>query len=528
MDTLILTNAKFYTFNPALPIAERLAIQGGKIIAAGSAQAISADMFSGSKVIDLGGKTVLPAFTDAHIHLLEYGLSLRRVMCETATKSECVQAVREKANGTAPGKWILGHGWNQNIWTDGPPDKNDLDSFSADKPVYLTHKSLHSGWANSAALQAAGIVRDAPDPQGGKIGRHADGEPNGLVYESAMRLVEKAIPRPDGDEKETALLAAQEELHRFGIASVHDFDIWECYETLAKMEAENTLKLRVVKNIPFPNLDEAIARGIRSGDGSAMLSFGWLKLFADGALGPQTAAMLAPYAGLDSNGMLFLDSEEIIEIGQKALAAGISLAVHAIGDRANREVLNGYAQFHKDHLFENSALRPRIEHVQLIDPQDLPRLAQLGVTASMQPIHAVSDRDMADRYWGERCSSAYAWNSVLQAGATLIFGSDAPVESPNPFWGIFAAISRSSLGDDAPRPAWTAHQRISLKDALNAYIPQPHLAARPNQKGGRLQEGFSADLAIYADDPLTIPENAFAALKPAATMVNGEWVYSTL
>ena len=162
-----------------------------------------------------------------------------------------------------------------------------------------------------------------------------------------MRLVEKAIPRPDGDEKETALLAAQEELHRFGIASVHDFDIWECYETLAKMEAENTLKLRVVKNIPFPNLDEAIARGIRSGDGSAMLSFGWLKLFADGALGPQTAAMLAPYAGLDSNGMLLLDSEEIIEIGQKALAAGISLAVHAIGDRANREVLKAMRNFTK-------------------------------------------------------------------------------------------------------------------------------------------------------------------------------------
>ena len=252
-----------------------------------------------------------------------------------------------------------------------------------------------------------------------------------------------------------------------------------------------------------------------------MLSFGWLKLFADGALGPQTAAMLAPYAGLDSNGMLFLDSEEIIEIGQKALAAGISLAVHAIGDRANREVLNGYAQFHKDHLFENSTLRPRIEHVQLIDPQDLPRLAQLGVTASMQPIHAVSDRDMADRYWGERCSSAYAWNSVLQAGATLIFGSDAPVESPNPFWGIFAAISRSSLGDDAPRPAWTAHQRISLKDALNAYIPQPHLAARPNQKGGRLQEGFSADLAIYADDPFN--DTRKCVCRPQTRRNHGEW-----
>ncbi len=168
-----------------------------------------------------------------------------------------------------------------------------------------------------------------------------------------------------------------------------------------------------------------------------MLSFGWLKLFADGALGPQTAAMLAPYEGSNSTGMLLLDNEDIIETGHKAMSAGISLAVHAIGDRANREALNGYAQLFENNLFRKSALKPRIEHVQLISQEDIPRFAQMGITASMQPVHAVSDRDMADRYWGNRCGSAYAWNSVLQAGANLVFGSDAPVESPNPFWGVF-------------------------------------------------------------------------------------------
>ncbi len=525
MDTLFLSNARFYTFNPALPTAERLVIRGGNIIAAGSAHEISPDSYPRAKVMDLGGKTVLPTFTDSHIHLLEYGLSLRRVACETATKGDCIQRVRERLKETHAGKWVLGHGWNHNIWPDGSPDKQDLDSFSSENPVYLTHKSLHSAWVNTTALNTAGISRNTPDPQGGMIGRFPDGEPNGLLYEGAMRLMEKVIPRPDEIEREAALRAAQDELHRFGLSSVHDFDGWDCYETLAKMEAERKLKLRVVKNIPFSNLDQAIEAGIKSGGGSEMLSFGWLKLFADGALGPQTAAMLAPYEGLNSSGMLLLDSEEIIETGQKAMSAGISLAVHAIGDRANREVLNGYAQLFENQFFGKSDLKPRIEHVQLIAPEDMPRLARLGVTASMQPIHAVSDRDMADRYWGDRCGRAYTWSSMLQTGASLIFGSDAPVESPNPFWGLFAAISRSSLGTEASRSAWTPHQRVNLNDALNAYITQPHLIARPGQKTGRLQENFSADLVVLLKDPFRIPGDEIATIMPAATMVNGEWVF---
>ncbi|MDP2965462.1 MAG: amidohydrolase [Pelolinea sp.] len=525
MDTLFLTNARFYTFNSALPTVERLVIEGGKITAAGSAREISSDSFPGSKVTNLGGMTVLPAFTDAHIHLLEYGLSLRRVACETATKTECIRRVCERVRETPSGKWVLGHGWNHNIWPDGAPDKKDLDSYSPENPVYLTHKSLHSAWSNSAALNAVGITRTTPDPQGGIIGRSPDGEPNGILNEGAMRLVENAIPRPNAIENEVSLSAAQAELHRFGIATVHDFDGWDCYESLAKLDAERKLKLRVVKNIPFPNLGQAIETGIKSGDGSEMLSFGWLKLFADGALGPQTAAMLAPYEGSNSTGMLLLNSEDIIETGQKAMSAGISLAIHAIGDRANREVLNGYAQLFENQLFGKTTLKPRIEHVQLIAPEDTPRLARLGVTASMQPIHAVSDRDIADRYWGNRCGNAYAWSSVLQTGAKLIFGSDAPVESPNPFWGLFAAVSRSSLGNEAPRAAWTPHQRISLNDALNAFITQPHLATRPGQKSGRLQAGYSADLVVLPNDLFTISMDEIASILPVATMVNGEWVY---
>jgi predicted amidohydrolase YtcJ len=352
-----------------------------------------------------------------------------------------------------------------------------------------------------------------------------DGEPNGLVYESAMRLVESSIPKPDESEREAALIAAQTELQRFGISCVHDFDKWDCYETLARMEKDESLKLRVVKNIPFTNLTQAIETGIKSGQGSDLLSFGWLKLFADGALGPQTAAMLSPFTGSGSDGMLFIDEEMLIEIGQKALPAGLSLAVHAIGDRANREVLNGYTQLQKDGFLHIPSLKPRIEHVQLIHPDDIPRFAQNGVIASMQPIHAVSDRDMADRYWGSRCEYAYAWNSIINSGADLIFGSDAPVESPNPFWGLFSSVSRSSVGLDAPRPAWTPHQRIKLHDALKAYITRPPLYANPFVKAGKLQPGYSADLIVLQNDLFEIPEEQIASILPAATMVNGEWVY---
>ncbi len=527
MDTLALTNARFYTFNPDQPIAERLIIQDRKIVAAGSANEISISHFPGSKIHDLHGMTVLPSFTDSHIHLLEYGLSLRRVPCETATMQDCLKRIQEKVEKTPEGKWVIGHGWNHNIWSDNSPEKLHLDRFSPNNPIYLTHKSLHSAWANSAALKAAGISANTPDPQDGMIGRKGNGEPNGLVYESAMRLVEKAIPKPDESEREAALKAAQTELQRFGISCVHDFDGWDCYETLVKMENEGDLQLRVVKNIPFPNLEQGIETDIRSGQGSDLLSFGWLKLFADGALGPQTAAMLTPFAGSESKGMLFIDREMVIEIGHKAMSAGISLAIHAIGDRANREVLYGYAQLQKDGLFQIPSLKPRIEHVQLIRPEDIPRLAQIGVIASMQPIHAVSDRDMADRYWGDRCEYAYPWDSVQRSGANLIFGSDAPVESPNPFWGIFAAVSRSSLGVDVPRPVWTANQRVKLSEALTAYTIQPHLTGRPLYKTGRLQASYSADLIALQKDIFTLPENEIAALLPAATMINGEWVHSS-
>jgi hypothetical protein len=527
MANLLLKNGRFLTFNAHDPLVDVLLIEEGLINYAGAEKEIGASGRT-TEVIDLNGACVLPGITDAHIHLLEYGLSLQRVNCETASRQECVLRVKERVASTASGEWVLGHGWNHNIWTEGKGAKELLDVFSLQNPIYLTHKSLHSGWANSAALNAAGISLDTRDPEGGLIERDADGVPTGIVYESAMRLVERAIPSPNPAQRRSALENAQAQLLSMGITSVHDFDVWDCFLTLNDMQQDGTLKIRVVKSIPFPKLDEAIATGLRSGRGSGLLHVGWLKLFSDGALGPQTAAMLQPYEGSSSTGMLFLKSEEIIEIGGKAMTAGISLAVHAIGDRANREVLNGFEQLRVQGLFNLAALKPRIEHVQIILPEDARRLAAIGITASMQPIHAVSDRDMADRYWGKRCANAYAWKSALNAGAALVFGSDAPVESPNPFWGISAALERTVPANQPKRDSWYPQQCLTIRQALDAYIPAPQKAAGLGDRAGRLQKGCFADLVIFKENLLEQAASEFIDLAPAGVMSAGKWVHRNL
>lgn len=351
MKTCILTNARVKTFNPDTPSAEAIAISGSRVLSVGSADAIISCFGSDALIEDLGGMVVLPAFTDAHIHLLGYGLSLDRINCETSSKAECLERVRERVQLSGSGKWVLGHGWDHNIWPESAGDKQDLDAFSQDNPIYLTHKSLHSGWANSAALKAAGIHAGTKDPKDGCIERNADGEPNGIFFESAMRLLEETIPKPTGVERRNALRKSQRELLRFGITSVHDFDVWDCYLTLMDMKVSGDLRLRVVKNIPYTDLNTALEAGLISGSGNDWIKIGWLKLFSDGALGPQTAAMLQAYENSESLGMLFLTADEILEIGIKAMHSGISTAIHAIGDRANREVINGYAHLKEGGFF---------------------------------------------------------------------------------------------------------------------------------------------------------------------------------
>lgn len=525
----VLYHARIRTQWNEKPFATALAIDHGRVLAVGSDDEIL-QKFAGADRQDLQGQVIWPGLTDAHIHLQHYAFALQMIDCETPTRAECLRRVAERIPHVPQGVWVRGHGWNQNDWPEGFGTAADLDAVAPDHPVFLTAKSLHAAWGNRFALRAAGITRDTPDPDGGKIGRDANGEPNGLLFESAMNLVYDAIPDPKPGEIIEAVETAQENLWRFGITGAHDYDRSQCFTALQAIQASGKLKLRVVKSIPLEGLDHAAALGLRTGFGNDYLRIGSVKLFADGALGPRTAAMLQPYEGeTDNTGILLLDHEEIFEHGQKAAAHGISMAIHAIGDRANHEVLKAYAhlrQFEREQGLP--ALRHRIEHVQVLHPDDYARLADLHVIASVQPIHATSDMHTADRHWGSRSAGAYAFQTLLEHGTRLCFGSDAPVESPNPFLGLHAAVTRQRPDGSPGKEGWYTDQRLALAEALQGFTTGAAYAAGLEDQLGRLAPGFFADLIVLEQDPFDLPAVDLYHVLPAATMVGGEWVWQVM
>jgi predicted amidohydrolase YtcJ len=522
-------------------VASALAIERGHILGVGSDQAILSEFGEYGSPIDLEGRIILPGLTDAHIHLEQYALGLQKVDCETPTKASCLERVAERVRSTPPGEWVLGHGWNQNDWPEGFGTAADLDSVAPDHPVYLTAKSLHAAWANSAAFRLAGITLSTSDPPGGRIQRAASGEPSGILYEAAMSLVSEVIPSPTPESVAEAIHVAQERLWRMGLTGLHDFDRQTCFTALQILHESGNLHLRVLKSIPLEALPDAVGLGLRSGFGDDWLRIGSVKIFSDGALGPRTAAMLQPYEGEPENqGILLVDSEGLFEHGRLAVDNGLSLAVHAIGDRANHEVLMAFKQLRSvegqagafpsrsERLRRGSRLRHRIEHVQIIHPSDAPLLAELDVIASMQPIHATSDFPAADRFWGQRSANSYAWRTLLDYGTNMAFGSDAPVESPNPFWGIHAAVTRQRH-DGSPGPSgWYPGQRLSRLEALQGFTTGAAFTSGMENRLGRLSPGLLADLLILESDPMTCEADQIKDIHPVATMVNGEWVFCDL
>jgi predicted amidohydrolase YtcJ len=529
---LVIHNAKIYTLNSSQGFGSAIVIDGGRVIAVGTDDEIQ-NAFPTSNSFNACGCAIIPGLIDAHIHLENYALSKQKIDCETQSIDECLRRVSERATSTPPGEWIIGHGWNQNNWVDGYGCATQLDTISLRNPVYLTHKSLHCAWVNSITLQLGGIDRNTPDPSGGRIGRMQNDDPDGILFESAMNLVENILPEPNLDQVIQALRSTQPILWKMGLTGMHDFDLSRCFSALQVMHQAKELKLRVVKSIPLENLPHAIEVGLRTGFGDDMLRIGSVKLFADGALGPRTAAMIQPYENdPQNNGLLMLDAEKLFEYGQIAIRNGISMAVHAIGDRANHEVLNAFTQLREfEKTIQKSTknqLRHRIEHVQILHPDDARRLSQLNIIASMQPIHATSDMVMADQFWGKRSVYAYAWHEHITNGASLIFGSDAPVESPNPFWGIHAAVTRCRA-DGFPSPqGWYPDQRLNINQAIHAFTTGPAFAAGMEDKVGRLAPGFLADLIILNSDPYRCSPNDLLNIHPIATMVGGEWVFSEM
>ncbi|MBI1792603.1 MAG: amidohydrolase [Chloroflexi bacterium] len=519
----ILYNARIHTLDPKRPLASALVIDRERILASGGDELLRE--FDNAEKQDMRGLVILPGLTDAHIHLQYYALGLQKIDCETDTLEECLRRVAERVKNSKPGEWVLGHGWNQNPWGRWPT-ASDLDSISPNNPVYLTAKSLHAALVNSAALKIANITASTPDPANGQIQRSLNGDPSGVLLETAMELISRVNPESNVEMIASAIQKAQPILWKIGLTGVHDFDRRECFMALQQLHAQDKLKLRVTKNIPVELLDHASALGLRTGFGDDWLRIGSVKAFMDGALGPRTAAMFQPYEGEPENkGILNMDGEELFEFGRRAADVGLGMTVHAIGDRANHEVLNAYQQL-RAYEKENGLphLRHRIEHVQVLHPDDAERLAQLDVIASMQPIHATSDMLMADKYWGGRAALSYAWRTQLDAGARLAFGSDAPVESPNPFWGLHAAVTRRR-GDGSPsKEGWRPEQRLSVQEALDGFTVGAAYAAYAENRLGRLAPGYLADLIVLDDDPFTCNPDVMKGFQSSATMVGGEWV----
>lgn len=534
-DVHIIYNARIFTQDEKLPLASAIAIdtQSGQIIDVGQDDLILAGLFGKVKKYDAQKHVVIPGLTDAHIHLQQYAQGLEKIDCETTTRDECLLRVKQIAMNSKPGKWILGHGWNQNNWLEGFGNASMLDEVSPNNPVYLTAKSLHAAWTNSIALCKAGISAETSDPAGGRISRDQGGNPDGILFETSMELITDIIPNPTNEEIIDAIGSAQRNLWQMGLTSVHDFDRQPCFTALQILNERGELGLRVNKSIPLEALPHAAEIGLRSGFGNDMLRVGAVKVFADGALGPRTAAMIHPFENEPENhGILMMDADELFEHGQLAINNGFSLAVHAIGDRANHEVLNAFTRllatssYRSEHI-KPSNLRQRIEHVQLIQPRDVNRLAQLGVIASMQPIHATSDMEMADRFWGKRAAYSYAWKEQLRYGTKLAFGSDAPVESPNPFWGIHAAVTRRRA-DGSPGPeGWYPKQRLTIEEALHAYTTGPAFAVGMEARMGKLSVGYLADLLILDEDPFAGDPDQIRYIRPIATMIGGKWVWQS-
>lgn len=537
MPALVLYNGPIYTLDPNQPTARALLIRDGRVAAAGTEGRVQAAA-AGTKAetINLQGRAVVPGLTDAHVHITWQGVASQEVrLGDAAELDEALGRVAARAAALAPGVWLRGGGWDHIAWGRRWPTRSDLDAVCADRPAILSRKDGHSLWVNSRALELAGVTANTPDPMGGQIQRDRDGEPTGILFETAMELVRTVVPAVTEAERLEGLRSAMREGLSYGLTSLHippgtnHENGPELMRDLQTLRARGELPVRCLVYLSQPGLEEAIALGLRSGLGDRWLRIGGLKLFADGSLGSESAEMLSHYEGRRHTGIATIEPELLDATIRRANLHGLTVMVHAIGDAANRKVLDAIEHAQADRAAVGEAvpalaLPNRIEHVQVIHPKDLPRLAQLGVIASMQPIHATADMETAEALWGQRCEYAYAWRSLQQSGATLAFGSDAPVETLNPWMGVHAAVTRQRPNGQ-PTGGWRPEQRLPVEEALRAYCVGPALASGEAAEKGCLAPGRLADLAVLTGDPFRSAPGELHAITAAMTLVEGKVVF---
>jgi len=495
---------------PSLPTARGLAIAGEWI--AGGVGTHETALASPERV-DLGGRCVLPGFTDSHVHFPTWAMAQREVRLEDSRSLDEALARVRAALPVRPGTWLLGRGWRSGDWQPHvEPTKELLDEIAGETPVALMARDSHSVWLNSAALARANGDLQVP---GGVVERDDRGEPTGVLREESCWHFREAYIETTDDEYVEAMRGAIKLANARGVTAVHDKDGWlGALRFWQRLDAEHSLSIRVWQSLPAEQADELRALGIASGFGNPRLRLGYLKVFVDGTLGSQTARML------DGSGVEITSREELVDIIRRATGARFPVAVHAIGDQANRDALDAFEVTREESL--PLGLRQRIEHAQCLAREDINRFHELGVAASVQFSHAPSDRDLAERFWGEKTNHAYAFRSLFRSEAVVVNGSDAPIEELDPLAGICSGVLRTL--DD--RPAWHPEQALTVEEALLASTVGPAWLAGDERRRGKLLPGYYADLVVLDRDPVTSPPGELPEVQVVATMLGGTWVHN--
>src|SRR5918999_1386622 len=526
---LIVTNARIYTVDERRPVGEAMAIAGGRVRFVGSQRGALALKGPRTRVVDLDGNTVIPGMIDAHVHLLGLGNALRTVNL-TGTKSydEVIARVAARAREAPAGTWIQGRGWDQNDWSDTRfPSHEALSRAVPNHPVYLTRVDGHAALVNARAMAAAKLTSAGPDPAGGRIERLSNGAPSGVLVDRAMGLVQRSIPPAPRDEVRAAVLAAVKEANRWGLTGIHDAGVGratiDVYEELAR-EGRYDLRNYVMISSDDATLDHYLKRGPQSGLYDGRVWIRAIKISADGALGSRGAALLEPYSDSpEHSGLVTTPRERIEQVAVRALRAGFQLNVHAIGDRANRTVLDAFEAAlgtvpTADHRF-------RIEHAQILHYADIPRFAELDVIPSMQASHQTSDMYWAGNRLGPtRLLGAYAWRALLQTGVIIPNGSDFPVEQVNPLISFHASVSRQDE-NNWPTGGWFPEQRMTREEALKSMTLWPAIAAFQENDYGSLAPGKVADFVVLDQDIMSIAPERILATRVLATYLAGRAVY---
>lgn len=528
---ILIENINGYTLDSTGKLVrfQAMLIADGKVVATGSGAELTARASKVMSVVDGGNRTLLPGLIDAHGHVMGLGTNILQAnLVGTPTLEAALNAVKSYAQANPSSKWVLGRGWNQVIWNLGRfPTAKELDSVISDRPALLERVDGHATWANSAAMKLAGIDKNTEDPVGGHIERDADGNATGVFIDNASSLLYSKVPQPTKQELSKALDGALEEMAIVGLTGVGDAGIDRGTYMLFKRYADEgklTARLYAMIGGTGADFDAISTDGPLIAYGNDFLTVRSVKLYADGALGSRGAALHAPYADQPGNsGLLFHTPEALTAMIAKAVAKGYQVNVHAIGDKANTEVLDGFAAVYRQQGGQN--LRHRIEHAQVLTLSDIPRFVPLNLIASMQPTHATSDMNMAeDRVGAERLRGAYAWRSFLKQGTRLAGGSDFPVESANPFFGLHAAVTRQDH-NGKPLGGWQPEQALNITEALRAFTLDAAYAAHAEKTQGTLEPGKWADFILVDRDIFTVAPEKIWSTQVLETWVGGKRVY---